>query len=67
MNGLGVEKNYTVAKEYFELAAKQNDIDSFVLLGSLYEEENDFTKAIDFFELGAKQNDSKISTNVMNL
>ncbi|KAK8842215.1 hypothetical protein M9Y10_026446 [Tritrichomonas musculus] len=70
-DGLGVERNYSKAKEYYELSAKQNNSSALFNLGSLYANghgvEQNYSKAKEYYELSAKQNNSYALVNLGNL
>ncbi|KAK8870191.1 hypothetical protein M9Y10_008068 [Tritrichomonas musculus] len=69
--GLEIEQNLIKAKEYYELAAKQDNPDGYNHLGKLYMDgigvTQDFQKAKGYFELSAKKNNSDAFINLGNL
>ncbi|KAF0977030.1 hypothetical protein FDP41_003683 [Naegleria fowleri] len=66
-NGNGVDIDYTKAKEYYEMAAKQNYSSGFHNLGNMYYYGNgvqqDFTKAMELFELAAQKTHYDVTCN----
>ena len=55
--------DYSKAKEYYELAAKQNNSKALFKLGLFHEEgkgvQKNYYKSIEYYELSAKQNNPK--------
>ncbi|KAK8893003.1 hypothetical protein M9Y10_030259 [Tritrichomonas musculus] len=62
-NGKVVEQDYSKAKEYYELAASNNNSYGYIHIGNLYKEglgvDKDFSKAKEYFEIAAKMDNSE--------
>ena len=69
--GIEVDQDYSKAIEYYKLAIKQNNLDSYVNLGKLYLNgngvEQNYLEAKKYFEIAAKQGDSEALLNLGNI
>ena len=55
-NGFGVDKNYSIAKQYFEKAAENGLIDSYSQLAIIENETGNVKKALDYAKKGCELN-----------
>ena len=55
-NGFGVDKNYSMAKQYFEKAAENGFIDSYSQLVIIENKEQNIKKALDYAKKGCNLN-----------
>ena len=66
--GFEGKQDYMKAREYFELAAKENNSEALLYLGLIYSNglgvKIDYIKARNYYELSAKQNNSKALFNL---
>ncbi|KAK8841347.1 hypothetical protein M9Y10_026961 [Tritrichomonas musculus] len=69
-NGYGVKKNYTKAREYYELAAKKNFHRACLKLGDFYKNglgvQINMKKSIDYYFISFEQRDKNAAFNLGN-
>jgi hypothetical protein len=62
--GHGLEKNISIAMEWYHKAAEQGYVLAQRLLGDCYEAEKDIAKAVHWYLMAAKQGESTAQTNL---